>query len=80
MPHHRLLVKLENYGISGGSLGIIQYFLTDRCMRVGVSDHFSELTRVISGVPQGSIVEPLLFLLYINEGSAFFCFSFVTQL
>ena len=55
VPHHRLLVKLENYGITGGTLEIIQDFLADRWMRVGVGDHFSELTRVISGVPQGSI-------------------------
>ena len=41
VPHHRLLVKLENYGITGGSLEIIQDFLTDRWMRVGVGDHFS---------------------------------------
>ena len=36
VPHHRLLVKLETYGITGGTLEIIQDFLADRWMRVGV--------------------------------------------
>ena len=69
VPHHRLLVKLENYGITGGSLEIIQDFLMDRWMRVGVGDHFSELTRVISGVPQGSILGPLLFFVVYQRSA-----------
>ena len=43
VPHYRLLVKLENMGITGETLEIIEDFLSDRAMRVGVGDSFSEL-------------------------------------
>ena len=43
VPHHRLLVKLENIGITGETLEIIKEFLSDREMRVGVGDSFSEV-------------------------------------
>ena len=61
VPHYRLLVKLENMGITGETLEIIEDFLSDRVMRVGVGDSFSELLKIVSGVPQGSIRTNFIF-------------------
>ena len=55
VPHYRLLVKLESFGINGSTLEIISDFLSDRRMRVGVGDKFSEIFRIVSGVPLGSV-------------------------
>ena len=67
IPHKRLLKKLKWYGFDGKLLFSIEDFLTDRQMRVSVNGAYSDWTKVTSGVPQGSVLGLLLFLLYVND-------------
>ena len=67
VPHQRLILKLKSHGMGTSIINWIQQWLTDRRQKILVDGEVSSWKSVLIGVPQGSLLGPILFLVYIND-------------
>ena len=67
LNHELLIAKLSAYGFNNESLKLIRSYLTNRWQRTKINKSFSRWTELLQGVPQGSVLGPLLFNIYLND-------------
>ena len=67
VPHQRLILKLKSHGMGNRIINWIEQWLTDRRQMVVIDGEVSSWKSVLSGLPQGSVLGPILFLVYIND-------------
>jgi hypothetical protein len=80
VPHYLLMKKLHAHGIRGNLFDLLKSYLTNRCLRVKIEGSFSDYSSpdfINSGVPQGSILGSLFFLISINDLNDIVVFTYM---